>query len=122
MQDRVYTKNADVPEIWEAGLRLFIQRIITHPIEDHVISAILALIQTERDGYTINRSSVKGCVDVFLQLDDSDHQHSVSIYKRDVEPAVLRESDAFYKREGERLLETCDAPEYLRRVSPCIHR
>lgn len=40
-----------------------------------------------------------------------------SVYKRDLEPAILKESEAFYKGEGERLLESCDAPEYLQRVS-----
>ncbi|KAI0649089.1 Cullin-domain-containing protein [Trametes meyenii] len=114
--DRVYTANAKVPLIWDAGLILFIKHIIRPPIEDHVISAILTLIQIERDGYTINRSSVKGCVDVFLQLMDNTSREEVPLYRRDVEPAVLKESEAFYKREGERLLETCDAPEYLRRV------
>ena len=116
-QDRVYTKTADVPEIWDAGLILFVKHIIKSPIEDHVISAILTLIQTERDGFTINRSSVKGCVDVFLQLQDTSSREPVSIYRRDIEPAVLKESEVFYKKEGERLLETCDAPEFLRRVS-----
>ena len=116
-QDRVYTKNADVPEIWDAGLLLFIKHIIRNPIEGHVISAILTLIQTERDGYTINRSSVKGCVDVFLQLQDLSTREVLSIYRRDIEPVVLKESEVFYKKEGDRLLETCDAPEYLRRVS-----
>ncbi|EIW57578.1 Cullin-domain-containing protein [Trametes versicolor FP-101664 SS1] len=114
--DRVYTKTAHVPEIWDQGLILFIKHIIRPPIEDHVISAILTLIQIERDGYTINRSSVKGCVDVFLQLTDSNSRDVTSLYRRDVEPAVLKESENFYKNEGERLLETCDAPEYLRRA------
>jgi len=40
-----------------------------------------------------------------------------SVYKRDLEPAILRDSEAFYQGEGNKLLETCDAPEYLRRVS-----
>ena len=120
-QDRVYTKTADVPEIWDAGLILFVKHIIKSPIEDHVISAILTLIQTERDGFTINRSSVKGCVDVFLQLQDTSSREPVSIYRRDIEPAVLKESEVFYKKEGERLLETCDAPEFLRRVSQRVH-
>ncbi|TBU48836.1 Cullin-domain-containing protein [Dichomitus squalens] len=119
--DRVYTKNADVPPIWDAGLILFIKHIVKNPIEDYVISAILTLIQTERDGFTINRSSVKGCVDVFLQLEDTSRREPLSIYRRDIEPAVLRESEVFYKKEGERLLETCDAPEYLRRVEARFH-
>ncbi|PIL35566.1 transcription factor [Ganoderma sinense ZZ0214-1] len=119
--DRVYTKNADVPEIWDVGLLLFIKHIIRNPIEGHVISAILTLIQTERDGYTINRSSVKGCVDVFLQLQDLSTREALSIYRRDIEPAVLKESEVFYKKEGDRLLETCDAPEYLQRVEARFH-
>lgn len=45
------------------------------------------------------------------------NRESESIYKRDIEPAVLRESEAFYRNEGRHLLEVCDAPEYLRRVS-----
>ncbi|KAI0925756.1 hypothetical protein AcW1_008104 [Taiwanofungus camphoratus] len=113
--DRVYSKTAHVPEIWDAGLNLFLQLIIRPPIQDHIISAILNQIQTERDGYAINRSAVKGCVDVLLHL--YDESIGISVYKRDLEPAFLRESEAFYKKEGEYLLETCDAPEYLRRVA-----
>ncbi|GBE88007.1 Cullin-domain-containing protein [Sparassis latifolia] len=112
--DRVYTKTANVPEIWDAGLLLFLEHIIRPPIEDHIISAVLNQIQTERDGYVINRSAVKGCVDVLLQLYD---EHEVApVYNRHLEPSILKESESFYRKEGEDLLETCDAPEYLRRV------
>ncbi len=96
---------------------MFIDHIVQPPIQTHVISAILSLIQVERDGFTINRSSVKGCVDVYLQLYDYTARDSISLYRRDIEPAILSESKTFYKAEGERLIETCDAPEYLRRVS-----
>ena len=111
----MYTKTDNVPEIWDAGLNLFLKHIIRPPIQDHLVKAILKQIQFERDGYGINRSPVKGCVDVFLNLDVDDA--GVTVYKRDLESAVLRESEVFYKAEGERLLEFCDAPEFLRRVS-----
>jgi cullin 3 len=75
---------------------------------------VLSLIQIEREGYVISRSAVKECVDVLLQLSVEDDGKTV--YKRDLEPAVLKASEAFYSTEGERLLETCDAPEYMRRV------
>ena len=103
-----------MPEIWDAGLQLFIEHIIHPPIQQHLIDAILFQIHTEREGYTINRSAVLGCVNVLLQLSDT---NNTTIYKRDLEPAVLRESEAFYRAEGENLLQTCDASEYLRRVS-----
>ncbi|KAF7794808.1 hypothetical protein EIP86_005950 [Pleurotus ostreatoroseus] len=111
--DRVYTKTAGVPEIWDAGLLLFVKHIIRPPIQDHLIKAVLLQIQTERDGYVINRSAMKGCVDILLDL--MDRPDGTTIYKRDLEPAILKESERFYKAEGERLLETCDASEFLRR-------
>jgi cullin 3 len=114
-QDRVYTKAAEVPEIWDAGYILFWKHIIRPSIDQHVYAAILSQIQIEREGYVINRSAVKECVDVLLVLRvDGD---GPSVYKRHLEPAILRDSEAFYKGEGERLVESCDAPEYLRRVS-----
>ncbi|KAI5989644.1 Cullin [Pisolithus orientalis] len=113
--DRAYTKANNVPEIWDAGLDIFLKHIIRPPIQDHILSAIVTLIQIERDGYVISRSAVKECVDVFLQL-HSGQQENETVYKRDVEPAVLLASEKFYKAEAERLLATCDAPEFLRRV------
>lgn len=55
-----------------------------------------------------------GCVDILLRLEVDDG--SMTVYKRDIEPAFLKESEVFYRLEGEKLLCTCDAPEFLRRV------
>ncbi|KAL4062116.1 Cullin, partial [Scleroderma citrinum] len=112
--DRVYTKSNEVPEIWDAGLDVFLKHIIRPPIRDHVVTAILSLVQIERDGYVISRSAVKECVDVLLQL--CVNQDGETVYRRDVEPAVLRASETFYTAEAERLRASCDAPEFLRRV------
>ncbi|KAG6873948.1 hypothetical protein C0995_008987 [Termitomyces sp. Mi166 len=112
--DRVHTKTEKVPVIEEAGLQLFLKHIIRPPIQQHICTAILNQVRFERDGSSINRSPVKGCVDVLLSLEVDDG--SMTVYKRDLEPAFLKESEAFYKVEGVKLLETCDAPEFLRRV------
>jgi cullin 3 len=114
-QDRIYTKDANVPEIWDAGFILFWKHIICPPTDHYIYSAILGQIQIERDGYVIYRSAVKECVDVLLQL--RLNGDGPSVYEHDLEPAILRESEAFYKTEADGLLETCDASEYLRRVS-----
>ncbi|KAJ7227159.1 Cullin-domain-containing protein [Mycena pura] len=111
--DRVYAKSAEVPEIWEAGLNLFLKHIIRPPIKEHLVAAILNQIHFERDGFVVNRSAIKGCVDVFLTLVDA---NGMTVYKRDLEPALLLESQSFYESEGLKLLQSCDASEYLRRV------
>ncbi|KAH9002894.1 Cullin-domain-containing protein [Lactarius hatsudake] len=112
--DRVYVKSANVLEVVELGRDLFVKHIVRPPIKDHVITAILSLLRIERDGFVINRSAVTNCVDALLQL--SDHLDGITVYTRYLEPEILRLSDAYYKAEAERLLETCDTPEYLRRA------
>ncbi|TFK72891.1 Cullin-domain-containing protein [Pluteus cervinus] len=112
--DRVYTKGAGVPETWEAGLELFLENIMRGPIQVHLITAILDQVQFERDGHVINRSAVKGCVDVLLGLTTDDK--GTNLYKRDLEQPLLAASEKFYQGEGDRLVETCGAPEFLSRV------
>ena len=94
------------------GLILFYKHIIKAPIKDHLLTAILNQVGHERNGYGINRSAVKGCVEVLLLLKSED----VSVYKRDLEPKLLLESEVFYEKEGQDLVNSCDAPEFLRRV------
>ena len=110
----MYVKSANVLEVVELGRDLFVKHIVRPPIKDHVITAILSLLRIERDGFVINRSAVTNCVDALLQL--SDHPDGISVYTRYLEPEILRLSDIYYNAEAERLLETCDTPEYLRRV------
>ncbi|KAH8118023.1 ubiquitin ligase SCF complex subunit Cullin [Phellopilus nigrolimitatus] len=114
--DRVYTPSANVPVIWDSGMTLFLSQMIRSSIRDHIVGAILNQIEIDREGYAINRSAVKSCVDVLLALREDAESGGLSVYKRDVEPAVLKDSEAFYADEGEKLLLTCDAPEYLRRA------
>lgn len=108
-------KSANVLEVVELGRDLFVRHIIRPPIKDHIINTILSLLHIERDGYVINRSAITNCVEALFLL--SDHPDGTSVYKRYLEPEILRQSDVYYKAEAARLLETCDALEYLRRVN-----
>ncbi|KAL0575168.1 hypothetical protein V5O48_006790 [Marasmius crinis-equi] len=112
--DRYYTKPAEVPETWYFGLELFLKHIIRPPIKEHLITAILNQLEFEREGYMINRSAVSGCVEIFLSLDVS--SGGPSLYKQELEPALLKQSQEFYQRLGQSLRDECDAPEYLHRV------
>jgi cullin 3 len=86
------------------------------PIRNHLVNAILNQIRFEREGYVINRSAAKGSVEVFSCLDTEDGKST--LYELHLEPAILAESEAYYKAEGEKLLQLCDAPAFLKRV--CI--
>ncbi|KAF8501525.1 Cullin-domain-containing protein [Russula emetica] len=112
--DRVYVKSANLLEVVDLGRDLFVKHIIRPPIKDHVINAILSLLHIERDGYVINRSAITSCVDTLSKLSDS--SDGMTVYKQYLEPEILSQSEAYYKAEAGRLLETCDTLEYLRRV------
>ncbi|KAF9244461.1 Cullin repeat-like-containing domain protein [Melanogaster broomeanus] len=111
--DRAYATPNDLPCIRDAGLDLFLKQIICPPTQDHIVSAVLTLIGMERDGYTINRAAVKGCVDMLRLAVDRDGK---TVYERDIVPRFLVASEAFYKDEAECFAATCDAPEYLLRA------
>jgi hypothetical protein len=118
-QDRVHTSAENVPEITIAGLHLFLDNVLHSknlPVREHVISALLGQVRVERDGYSINRSAMKECVEIYTTLINS--KNGVKVYYEDLEPSFLNESQGFYATEAQKLLETCDAPEYLRRASP----
>lgn len=82
-------------------------------MQEQIVNALLGQIQVERDGYTINQAAVKGCVDIYLELEDIAGK---KLYLIDIEPTFLVETQKFYVLEAQKLLETCDAAEYLRRV------
>lgn len=115
----MHTASENVPEITIAGLHLFLDNVLHSknlPVREHVIGALLGQVQVERDGYSINRSAMKDCVEVYTTLIHP--RNGTKVYYEDLEPSFLDESQRFYAAEAQKLLETCDAPEYLLRVSP----
>ncbi|KAG9015626.1 Cullin-3 [Tulasnella sp. 427] len=119
--DRTYVPPARILPIFEQGQQLFLEGVIRSPnysIKTHLISTLLTQIQIERDGYTVSRSAVKGCVEVLLELKDrrDSWESAVSVYEKDFEPVFLSDSETFYKAEATRLLDTCNAKEYLKKV------
>lgn len=117
-QDRVHTVSENVPEITIAGLHLFLDNVLhskSLSVREHVTTALLGQVQVERDGYSINRSAMKECVEIYTTLINP--RNGVKVYYEDLESSFLNESQRFYAAEAQKLLETCDAPEYLRRAS-----
>ena len=80
IKDRVYCPSASVPSIWDAGMELYLKRMINTPIQNHLVHAILNQIEIERGGLAINRSAVKSCVEVLLALHDEKDGGSISVY------------------------------------------
>lgn len=96
-------------------MKLFREHMLKRPILDHIVSAILNEIEVEREGYVINRSAVKSCVDILLQLQEG--YDGPNVYQSVVEPEIISSSRIYYAREGDALLNSCDAPGFLKKVT-----
>lgn len=116
-QDRSYSDSAGLLPTYDMSMRLFLDRIVhssQYPIQRHLVATLLNQIRIEREGYAINQSSVKGCLHIFLSLNDESQKQ---VYKIDFEPSFLEESAKFYRDEGNALADSLSVPEYLQRVS-----
>jgi cullin 3 len=110
----VYAPAQRLPVIYDAGVLLFYKHIIEPPIDGHLVDAILDEIRVERDGFAINQSAVRGCVDVLSLLQEN--SRSPTVYLERLEPPLLHESRKFYETEGKEKLESLSASEYLTHV------
>ena len=110
----MYAPAHNVPTIYDAGVLLFYKHIIEPPIEDHLVDAVLDEVRVERDGFAINQSAVRGCVEVLCLLRGD--SRTPSVYHEKLEPPLLDESRKFYEAEGKQKLETSNTPEYITHV------
>ncbi|CDZ97609.1 Cullins [Phaffia rhodozyma] len=121
--DKVYVPVAGVPATLEIGKTLFLQSMLRspmYPIEAQLISTLLSQIRLERDGEVINRSAVRDVMLILVELRSSIGARGASsgksVYEADFEHGFLEWTAVYYKAEGERLVEECEAGIYLRKV------
>ena len=110
----MYAPAQRLPVIYDAGVLLFYKHIIVSPIEGHLVDAVLDEVRVERDGFAIDQSAVRGCVDVLCLLQEN--SRSLTVYQEKLELPLLDESRRFYEAEGKEKLEFTSAPEYLTHV------
>ncbi|KAI0272076.1 Cullin family-domain-containing protein [Russula aff. rugulosa BPL654] len=99
---------------WRTNFFLHIQRK-----ESTLASAILCLIERQRNGETIDEGLVKKVVDsfVFLGTDESDlDKASLDNYKEHFEIPFLVATEAYYKHDSESLVAENPLSDYLKMV------
>ncbi|KIY67142.1 Cullin-domain-containing protein [Cylindrobasidium torrendii FP15055 ss-10] len=82
-------------------------------------SAVLRLIEQQRDGQPIDSALVKSVVDSFvsLGLDESDPTKvCLDVYRDHFESPFLAASETYYKKESQAFLAENSVPEYLKKA------
>ncbi|KAJ3349956.1 Cullin-3 [Entophlyctis luteolus] len=126
LQDRIYVRAQNLPCIYDYGLDLF-RDIVLHsksfPVEAKLVETLLNQILLEREGELIDKSAIKSVTSMLLNLSAPDARSTgstsvstLTTYEGEFEKYFLETSRQFYKLEATKLLETCDAKDFLLRV------
>lgn len=96
-------------------LRSPIQEGSETSVGDVLESTVLFMIQLERSGHVIERPLIRHCIYMLEGLYETVAEEEASkLYLTSFEPAFLETSRAFYRAEGQRLLEMNDAATFCR--------
>ena len=107
--DRTYVlQNQSVSSIWDMGLDMFRNHIVTHPnVKDRTVDGLLKLIERERSGEAVDRGLLKSLLRMLSDL---------QIYGEMFEEKFLKATEELYAAEGQRLIQLLEIPCYLKHV------
>ena len=106
--DRTYLNGSPVKSLRELGLSLFQRQLILHPVvEEKTLQALIALIDQERQGETVDETRLRDLICMFA---------AVQLYQKSFFPLILRSTYAFYSSEGKQAIQSLDISSYLQLV------
>ncbi|KAJ2799904.1 hypothetical protein H4R21_003386, partial [Coemansia helicoidea] len=113
--DRVYVANAHVPPVYDMGMCVFRDQVLLAParrLSADLAKAVLGQIAAERCGIEVDRGSLRGVVDMLVELQDT--TQSGTVYDVMLEAQVLAEARAHYASTAGARLADHGAAEYAR--------
>ncbi|SAL96780.1 hypothetical protein [Absidia glauca] len=111
-------KKHDVYDIFTLTLVTW-KRILFKYVHHNVISAVLKLIERQRNGESIETSLIKSVVESFvaLGLDSKDTTKSnFSVYREYFETPFIDATEVYYKTESEKFISENSVPDYMKKA------
>eukprot|EP00668_Euglena_longa_P014540 GGOE01018530.1.p1 GENE.GGOE01018530.1~~GGOE01018530.1.p1 ORF type:complete len:767 (+),score=353.77 GGOE01018530.1:79-2379(+) len=115
--DRYYTKHNALDSLKDCGLKCF-SAVIYEDAKGRLFDAMFREIQSERQGYTIERAVVKEAVGLFVEMG----MDSLSVYDRDFEAPFLTRTADFYRMESSKWIGEDSATQYMRKAEDRLNQ
>jgi len=97
-----------LPTLEQAGLRHFKEEIYMN-VKDNTTTAIISLIDEEREGEIIDKTLVKNIIELYEQMG----MGSLDSYTNDLEQPLLDATRSYYGRKREDWIARDSTPDYL---------
>lgn len=114
--DRYYVKLQAVEPLNNRGYSIFLQMVFEECKKD-TRTALLRVINLERQGEHIDQDLVKGIIEMFIELGLG----NPNVYNNEFEEAFLPATSDYFVRQASGWLSEDSFPEYLRKAEAALH-
>ncbi|WIA23650.1 hypothetical protein OEZ85_000353 [Tetradesmus obliquus] len=113
--DRYYVLRHSLHPLKDVGLLCFRDQVYAD-VKRNARSAVLKLIEREREGELIDKMMLKNILDIFIEVGMGSMDH----YERDFEEVLLNETASYYKRKAAEWINEDSCPEYMLKAEDCL--
>lgn len=113
--DRYYVLRHSLHPLKDVGLLCFRDQVYAD-VKRNARSAVLKLIEREREGELIDKMLLKNILDIYIEVGMGSMDH----YERDFEEVLLTETASYYKRKAAEWINEDSCPEYMLKAEECL--
>ncbi|VAH14505.1 unnamed protein product [Triticum turgidum subsp. durum] len=106
--DRYFISRRSLPALREVGLSCF-RDLVYQEIKGKVKSAVISLIDQEREGEQIDRALLKNVLDIFVEIGLG----SMECYENDFEDFLLKDTADYYSIKAQTWIVEDSCPDYM---------
>eukprot|EP01147_Barroeca_monosierra_P005538 gene5538-8920_t len=113
--DKNYCQKKNLPTVFSIAMSVFESEVIMAAnLNRNLQSSLLSLLMADRNGMSIDRSPVKACTSMLVQLGGQTSETILSVYDMNIGRPYLDAVDLYYATESRRLLNNATCSEYVK--------
>jgi len=113
--DRYYVQRHHFQPLKDVGVSCF-RRLVYEEVKAGMKTAVLELVDKERDGEKTDRTLIKNVVSIFVEMGLG----TMDAYQNDFESDLLTHTGSFYARKASQWIAEDSCPAYLIKAEECL--